>query len=68
MATHLRLESVVCRWKPLNAHSVVLRLVVIIIRLLVVLDLRRTWIVNLAELEFDIRDIERKSDENDDRK
>jgi hypothetical protein len=58
MATHLRLESVVCRWKPLNAHNVVLRLVVMIIRLLVVSDLRRTWGVNSAESEFDIRDME----------
>src|SRR5271156_2402595 len=54
MVTHLRLESVVCRWKPLNAHNVVLRLVVIIIRLLVVSDLRRTWSFNSVDLEFDL--------------
>jgi hypothetical protein len=34
----------------------------------VVSDLRRTWSVNLAGLEFDIRDMEKKSDGNDDRK
>jgi hypothetical protein len=33
---------VVCRWKPLNALNVVLRLVVMVIGLLVVADLRRT--------------------------
>jgi hypothetical protein len=54
MVTHLRLESVVCRWKPLNAHNVVLRLVVMIIGLLVVSDLRRTWSVNSVDLEFDL--------------
>jgi hypothetical protein len=42
MAIYLRLESVVCRWKPLNAYNVVLWLVVMIIELLAVLDLRRT--------------------------
>jgi hypothetical protein len=69
MATHLRLESVVCRWKPLNAHNVVLRLVVmIIIRLLGVSDLRRTWSINSAELEFDISDMEKKRDGNDEGK
>jgi hypothetical protein len=53
-------------WKPLNAHNVVLRLVVMIIRLLVVSDLRRTWSVNSAESKFDIRDMEfNKSDGND---
>jgi len=31
----------------------------------VVLNLRRTWSVNSAELEFDIRDIKKKSDKND---
>ena len=65
IATYLRLESVVCRWKLLNAHNVVLRLVVMIIRLLAVSDLRQTWNVNSAELEFDTRDIENKSDGND---
>ena len=65
MATHLRLESVVCRWKPLNVHNVVFQLVVTTIGLLVVLDLRRTWSVNSAELEFDIRDMETKSGGND---
>ena len=54
MVIHLRLESVVCRWKPLNAHSVVLRLVVMIIGPLVVSDLRRTWSVNSVDLEFDL--------------
>src|SRR5437016_4175622 len=68
MATHLRLESVVCRWKLLNARNVVLRLVVKIIRLLVVSDVQRTWSVNSAELEFDIRDQEKKSDGNDEDK
>jgi hypothetical protein len=54
MVTYLRLVSVVCRWKPLNAHNVVLWLVVMIIGLLVVSDLRRTWSVNSVDLEFDL--------------
>jgi hypothetical protein len=29
METHSGLESVVCRWKPLNAHNMILRSVVI---------------------------------------
>lgn len=40
MATYLRLESVICRRKPLNAYNVVLWLVVRIIGLLVASDLR----------------------------
>ena len=54
MVTHLRLESVACRWKPLNLHNVVLRLVVMIIGVLVVSDLRRSWSVNSVDLEFDL--------------
>jgi hypothetical protein len=53
MVTYLLLESVVCRWKLLSAHNVVLRLAVMIIGLLVASDLRQTWSVNLADLEFD---------------
>ncbi len=54
MVTRLRLESVVCRWEPLNAHNVVPRLVVMIIGLLVASDLRRTWSVNSVDLKFDL--------------
>jgi hypothetical protein len=46
--------GVVCRWRPLNAHNVVLRLVVMIIGLLVASDLRRIWSVNSVDLEFDL--------------
>ena len=54
MVTHSRLESVVCRWTPLNAHNVVLRLAVMIIKQLVASDLRQIWSVNSVDLDFDL--------------
>jgi hypothetical protein len=53
MVTHLRLESVACRWKHPNVHTVALRLVVGIIGLLMVFDRHPTWSNNLVDSEFE---------------
>ena len=52
--TLLQLESAVCRWKLLNAHNVVLQLVVAITVLLTALEVQRTWNINLVDSEFDL--------------
>ena len=49
MVTHSRLGSAVCRCRLRNVHSVARRLGDGIMRLLRVLDGRRTWIVNLVQ-------------------
>lgn len=54
MVIHLRLENMAYRWKPLNIHNVILRLMIMIIGLLMISDLRRTWNINLMDLEFNL--------------